>query len=125
MLASTVDALGCMDPLAPCSRCGLTDGRHMGYHDDHELPIRRGQCVRLRAGAVLRTTLPDPDKRSLVNKRSRVITVMSIHNGRSKHVGYNDKMEDLWQHLDEPQVVWPGTGGYWHYANMSDCEIVP
>lgn len=112
------------EPVA-CPRCGRADGHHIGYHDDHELPFKRGQRVRVKAGAVLRTTLPDPSKRTLVNKRSRVITVASIHNGMSEHVGYSDKMENLWRHIDEPQVVWPGTGGYWHRANMSDCEVVP
>jgi hypothetical protein len=106
-----------------CQRCGLPDGSHIGYHDDHELPIKQGQRVRVKAGAVLHTT--SPSKRTVVNKRSRVVTALSIHNGMSKHVGYGDNMENLWRHIDEPGVVWPGTGGYWHRANMSDCEVVP
>jgi hypothetical protein len=31
---------------------------------------------------------------------------------------------NLWRHLDEPEVIWPGTGGYWHRAKMSDCELI-
>jgi hypothetical protein len=61
----------------------------------------------------------------MVNKRSRVVTALSIHHGLSAHVGYDDNMKSLWHPIDEPQVCWPGAGGYWHYANMSDCAGVP
>ncbi len=107
-----------------CKRCGSPDGKHVGYHDEGELPFKRGDRVRVRAGAVLHTSLPDPTKRELVNKRTRSITVFRVHNGMSEHLGYGPRGEDLWRHLDEPAVVWPGAGGYWHYAKMSDVTRV-
>lgn len=106
----------------PCKRCGSTDGRHVGHHFDSELPVKRGDRVRIRAGAVIRTTRSS--KREVVNKRARVITVHDVHGGMSEHVGYGPNKEDLWRHLNDPDVIWPGTGGYWHYAKMSDVEIV-
>ena len=36
--------------MTPCPRCGRADGTHTGYHEDAELPIRRGDRVRVRAG---------------------------------------------------------------------------
>lgn len=108
----------------PCKRCGRTDGRHTGYHDDSELPFKRGDRVRVKAGAILHTTLPDPSKKELVNKRARTVTVNHVDNGMSEHIRYGDNGEDIWRHLHDPGVVWPGAGGYWHSAKMSDCELV-
>jgi hypothetical protein len=107
-----------------CSRCHRADGTHIGYHETSELPFRRGDRVRVRAGAALHTTLPNPEKRVIVNKRARTIVVQDVHNGMSEHIGYGPNCENLWRHLDEPEVVWPGTGGYWYRAKMSDCELI-
>ena len=40
----------------------------------------------------------------------------------------NDKPEchvfDAWVRVDSPTVRWPGTGGYWVWADINDVEIV-
>lgn len=106
---------------APCPRCGRSDGRHSGYHEDEELPIKRGDRVRLRAGAELRTTRA---ARTLINKRSRIVTVHSVECGRSIPTGYADNGEPTWRHLADPSICWVGSGGYWHHARLEDGGAV-
>lgn len=69
-----------------CPRCGCSDGRHVGYHEDAELPIKRGDRVRIRAGAEIWTTLPDPAKKRFSLKRARVVTVHSMDCGSTVSV---------------------------------------
>lgn len=66
-----------------CPRCGRSDGSHVGYHEDAELPIRCGDRVRIRAGAEIWTTLPDPTHKRLALTRSRVVTVHSMDCGQT------------------------------------------
>jgi hypothetical protein len=66
-----------------CLRCGRSDGSHVGYHEDAELPIRRGDRVRVRAGAEIWTTLPDPARKRFTLTRSRVVTVHSMDCGQT------------------------------------------
>jgi hypothetical protein len=66
-----------------CPRCGRSDGSHVGYHEDAELPIRRGDRVRIRAGAKIWTTLPDPARKRFTLTRSRVVTVHSMECGQT------------------------------------------
>lgn len=66
-----------------CPRCGRSDGSHVGFHEDAELPIRRGDRVRIKAGAQIWTTLPDPSKKSFALTRSRVVTVHSMDCGQT------------------------------------------
>lgn len=110
--------------MTPCPRCGRADGTHTGYHEDAELPIRRGDRVRVRAGAEIWTTLPDPARKRFTLARSRVVTVHSMDCGRSDVAGYAAGGEPMWRHLDDPGVCWVGTGGYWHHAKLADVERV-
>lgn len=66
-----------------CPRCGRYNGYHVGYHEDAELPIRRGDRVKVRAGAELWTTLPDPARKRFTLVRSRVVTVHSMDCGQT------------------------------------------
>lgn len=106
-----------------CSRCGRSDGIHVGFHDDAELPIKRGDSVRLRAGAPVRTT--HPTRRCITNKRTRTVTVLSIDCGQSRCIGYDDAGNQIWQHISDPGIRWAGTGGYWHTADLIDVEALP
>jgi hypothetical protein len=73
----------CDRPDGTCARCGRSDGVHVGYHEDAELPIRRGDRVRVRAGAEIWTTLPDPTRKKFTLTRSRVVTVHSMDCGQT------------------------------------------
>lgn len=70
-------------PNGACPRCSRSDGTHVGYHEDAELPIRRGNRVRIRVGAEIWTTLPDPERKSFTLSRSRVVTVHSLDCGQT------------------------------------------
>lgn len=108
--------------MTPCPRCGRSDGQHVGYHEDAELPIKRGDRVRVRSGAEIWTTLPDPSRKQFKLTRSRVVTVHSMDCGCSDVAGYAAGGVPIWRHLDDPGVCWTGTGGYWHHAKLSDVE---
>jgi len=73
----------CAQSDSGCLRCGRSDGSHVGYHEDAELPIRRGDRVRVRAGAEIWTTLPDPARKRFTLPRSRVVTVHSMDCGQT------------------------------------------
>lgn len=66
-----------------CPRCGRSDGSHRGYHEVAEIPIRAGDRVRIKAGAQVWTTLPDPARKRFALPRSRVVTVHSIDSGQT------------------------------------------
>jgi hypothetical protein len=70
-------------PPESCPRCGRSDGSHIGYHEDNELPIRRGDRVRVRAGAEIWTTLPHPDRKRFTLTRARVVKVHDMDCGQT------------------------------------------
>jgi hypothetical protein len=107
-----------------CPRCGRSDGQHSGYHESIDLEIRKGDRVRIRAGAEIWTTLPDPARKRFALPRARVVTVHDVGGGRSECIGYAPGGAMTWRHLDDPEVCWTGTGGYWHHAKLSDVELV-
>lgn len=83
----------CARPDGGCLRCGRSDGSHVGYHEDAELPIRRGDRVRVRAGAEIWTTLPDPARKRFTLARSRVVTVHSMDCGQTISSSLNGDAE--------------------------------
>ncbi len=116
---STIDKI-----LDTCLRCGRSDGQHSGYHESVDLPIKRGDRVRIRAGAEIRTTLPDPTRKRFTLTRSRVVPVNSMDGGRSECIGHAPGGARILRHLDDPEVCWTGTGGYWHHAKLADVTLV-
>lgn len=38
--------------------------------------------------------------------------------------GYRHHAKDIWLHMENPSVVWPGSGGYWTEADINDVEKV-
>lgn len=95
---------------ALCPRCGRSDGAHGGFHTDAELPIKKGDRVRIRAGAEIRSTCPQPARKKFLNKRARTVTVFDMDNGYGP--------------VANPGICWVGTGGYWHYALLVDVDLV-
>lgn len=109
--------------VVPCSRCHRADGTHIGYHEASELPFRRGDRVSVRASAALYTILPNPEKRVIVNKRARTIVVQAHPEVARDPRNWGHKHAPTFR-CECPEVVWPGTGGYWHRAKISDCELI-
>lgn len=108
----------------PCSRCGRSHGLHVGYHEDIELlPYKKGDRVRVKAGAEISTTLPNPDKKRFTLTKSRVVTIHSFDCGMSE-CKYDSNGREYFVPLDDPGICWVGTGGYWHHAKLTDVELV-
>lgn len=113
-----------METNEACPRCGSTDGKHVGFHLTDELPRLTGKRVRVRAGAEVRTTLPNLAKKRFVLPRSRVVTVHDMDNGMSQ-LSNDDPHNLIYNtHISDPGICWVGTGGYWHYALLADVELI-
>ena len=79
---------------------------------------KKGEKVRIPKGTIITGTFPEGTKEA---GRSYVVTVFDVdpaypavltHSGSELYPGR------------EAQVTWPGTGGYWHHARVSDIEFI-
>lgn len=119
--------------------------RFEGYHDDHQLPFKRGQKVVIPAGVTVRSM---GSRGTYVTKRAQTVAIHHFLPGQSisNHLALNDKdyyyplkakgfdfsaLEKLREenHLEyyegrvatqNPTVVWAGTGGYWCDVDIND-----
>lgn len=92
--------------------------KYEGYHPESELPIKRGDKVRVPKGTFIRTT--HPQRENGPSKRTQTVTINHILNGTDEHKGYHGE----WQYRTNPSVVWAGTGGYWCEADINDVEQI-
>ena len=103
--------------------------RFEGYHEDHDLPIRRGDTVTILKGTTIQTTMPSKDRTGrtgyYVTKtagRTYKVKVDHILNGMTfteefvRNRGNGEKPG----HKQNPSVRWPGTGGYWFSVDIND-----
>lgn len=85
------------------------------YQTEPETPaVKKGDRVVVKAGTVVRSC--HPQKKVYTLKRSQTVTVHLYLRGYAPFEG---------QEKQEPEISWAGTGGYWCYAKLSDCEIPP
>lgn len=90
---------------------------YLGYHDQHDLPVRQGQWVRIRKGTIIRSTqIGSPP---FVAGRTYVVVVRSLDTGTAEFVHAGR----VWP-AQNPRVVWVGSGGYWFSADVNDVEVV-
>ena len=115
--------------------------KYIGFHDTKDLPFKKGQTVVIPAGVVVRST--NPSARERVTKRKQTIKVNHLMNGRevddrdfkrywpdaTPYKSYERFMESnsgkkystgIWHVLENPSVVWPGSGGYWCEVDIND-----
>ena len=90
--------------------------KYVGYHEVHDLPFRQGQRVRIRKGTVISKTKSGS---SFVAGRTYVVEVRSLDNGADGYVRDGHVVE-----AQNPRVVWVGSGGYWHSADINDVEVL-
>lgn len=76
----------------------------------HDLPIRRGDRVRVPKGTLVATT---HGRQVLVTKRSYVVKIHHVYEGYT-YAGVTHPA----------RVVWAGAGQYWKEADMADVELV-
>jgi hypothetical protein len=73
--------------------------------------FRRGTKVRVPTGTVIGT--PHCKSKGKVAKRSYDVTL------HDHYMGYIDG-----ERVIQPTLLWAGSGGYWHYCDPNDVEIV-
>lgn len=98
--------------------------KFIGYHDDHELPLKKGQQVTIKKGTTIRSMHPDPAKKVKVAGKTYKIYVDHLLPGRSETEWQEDpetgKHEQVRKPLENPSVRWPGEGGYWCEVDIND-----
>lgn len=88
----------------------------------------KGQKVRIRAGAKIRSLHPSRGG-MIVITRARVVTLHDVYRGRCDAEGFHrtrasSNEEALQASVRQPEVVWAGTGGYWCHADLNDVEAI-
>ena len=78
-------------------------------------PIRRGQTITIPAGTPFTTTHPQRDGVQVTGRRQQ-ITVHSVNDGYVQRWDDRDMPRGT-VHL--PEVIWPGTGGYWKHVQVT------
>jgi hypothetical protein len=91
-----------------------------GYHDDHEIPVKKGDLVTIRKGTKIRTTSPSITGgfKSKEAGRTYKVTVDHILNGMNQPVGHPGHNASY--PVQSPSVRWPGSGGYWYEVDLND-----
>lgn len=77
-----------------------------------ELPLKRGDIVTIPKGTKIQTTMPNA--REKIAGRTYKVKIHDVYPGFTD-TSYRGKTRSV-----PPRVVWPGEGGYWHEANLSD-----
>lgn len=97
-------------------KAGVTETTAYGPYSDFKLV--RGNTVRLKAGAKIRSTHPKYRNTGYVNPRARNIEIFDMHEGYANPHAHHRDVD-----LRHPEIVWVGSGGYWFYADLTDVEI--
>lgn len=96
------------------------DGKFIGFHENADLPVKRGDTVTILKGTKIRTTSPGITTPYLTKTAGRTYKVKVDHvlNGMNHPVGHPRHTKGYEVH--NPSVRWPGTGGYWHEVDIND-----
>jgi len=89
----------------------------LGYHENHELPVKKGDTVIIPKGTAVKT-VGHPTKPA---GRTYRIVVHHILNGQNRPEG--DPRHVPTYPVMNPRVVWPGPGGYWSEADINDVRL--
>ena len=92
--------------------------KFVGFHEDHEIPLKKGDIVTIRKGTKIRTTMPRPEDRFRIAKRTYKVRVDHVLNGMNRPVGHPGHQPSY--PVNSPAVRWPGSGGYWFEADVND-----
>ena len=85
---------------------------HIGIDNFCTINLKRGDVVRLRKGAHVRSTHPQYRGKGYTNPKDRNVVVFDFDAGWLPTHGPQDPRE--------PTITWVGTGGYWFYAKAAD-----
>lgn len=97
--------------------------RFEGYHDQHDLPVKKGDRVTIRKGTVIRTTHPQRSP-SYIAGRTYKVTIHHMMEGSSDTKHEWDEAAQKYREVriprDNPSVNWPGEGGYWCWVDLNE-----
>lgn len=99
-----------------------TEKRFVGFYEDHELPLKRGQMVTIKKGTMIKT-VGRPAKPA---GKTYKITIHHFLPGITRpetKIDYDvkpPKANRVLVHESNPMVVWPGPGGYWSEVDIND-----
>ncbi|MNR87627.1 hypothetical protein D3C71_1309430 [compost metagenome] len=102
---------------AEMERAGITNAKAFGPFQEFKLV--RGDKVRLKAGAKVRSTHPKYRGVGYINPKTRTVEIFDTHEGYA-----NPNAHHRDPSLRHPEIVWVGTGGYWFYADFNDIEVM-
>lgn len=99
--------------------------RFEGFHEHHTLPIEKGDLVTIPKGTMVCSTKPGANKPA---SRTYTVKVFRMSTGASdtKHEviypedGSKPFTKTVTVPFENPKVVWVGSGGYWHEADIND-----
>ena len=105
--------------------------RFEGYHEDHEIPIKKGDIVTIKKGTTIRTTMPTTvtiagQKQGAykvkVAGRTYKVRVDHVLNGVTirQSASQGGRILDSSSFERAPSVRWAGTGGYWFEVDLND-----
>lgn len=110
--------------------------KYLGYHNREEMaciPIKKGSIVKIPRGTIVKQVGKDP---KLAGK-TYLTEVHHLLSGRSVPAAEIDGEQEPFYYRNEsgqicarmvpvenPKVVWPGSGGYWCEADINDVELV-
>lgn len=84
----------------------------LGYHEDEDMPVKRGDMVTIVKGTMVKTVgkAPKPAGRTYQVKVDHTLC------GSAR---YRNHREEVFE-MTNPKVCWPGPGGYWSEADLND-----
>ncbi len=93
---------------------GVKAPKYLGYHDDSDLPVKRGDVVTIKKGTMIR-------HRGQVKPAGRTyqVTINHLMNGQNAMVEGN-AFRKVVRDIKPPTVVWPGSSGYWSEVDIND-----
>lgn len=91
-----------------------TQIKFAGYHDEKDLPIRRGMTVTIVKGTPIRHR-----GETVIAKRTYKVKVNHIMNGTTDAYYDWERKERVKVPQSNPSVVWPGKGSYWSEVDIN------
>ena len=103
---------------------GITETENIGCFNT--LNVMRGQKVRIKKGAKIRTTDPRFKDGNKIAKKSYVVSVAIVTQGWLTNYPLNKITEEkiIGEHFYNSSVIFGGSGSYWCHIDFNDIELV-
>jgi len=86
--------------------------KFLGYYEDSELPVKKGDFVTIKKGTIVKTVGREPRPAG----RTYKVKIHHILNGVNRYYDYRDEPVEV----QNPRVCWAGPGGYWSDVDIND-----